>query len=309
MSQDENGYFHFPVVLTNQYTRESLEKAVAEFNARPIEQRWGEDRLSGYSPDEASSLLEPDKSKLLLGDVTVELTKDGATVKCVDVGQLPAALLARPYGCEFAIRGTANSYGNGKKELINLVSIDLVKTKTLYPTLDVVGKVLGWSTERKILTCGKINGQISKYYEEVGELASGICRNKLPLIVDSIGDSIVVLTNVLGIAKRDLRVHLRRVEDEVAKTQGTSLSDDPHELLQMHMKAMVNVLGNFAVHGGRMAERLSKDDIEIALFCLYDLADVYDITVDECMSDAWHEIKDRKGYMNSDGVFIKESDA
>lgn len=309
MSHDENGYFTFPVVLTNQYTKESLEKAVAEFNVRPIEQRWGEDRLTGYSEHPVSELLEPVPSKQLLADVSVELTKDGAVVKFQDVGRIPAAVLARPYGCEFAIRGEAVVHNKGVKELINLVSIDLVKTKTLYPTLDVVGKVLGWSTERKILTCGKINGQISKYYEEVGELASGICRNKLPLIVDSIGDSIVVLTNVMGIAKRDLRSHIRRVEDEAAKNQGTTLSDDPHELLQMHMKAMVNILGNFAVHSGRMAERLSKDDIEIALLCLYDLADCYDITVEECMSDAWHEIKDRKGYMNADGVFIKESDA
>ena len=309
MSHDENGYFTFPVALTNQYTKESLEKAVAAFNARPIEQRWGEDRLTGYSEHPVSALLEPVPSKQLLADVTVELTKDGAVVKFQDVGRIPAAVLARPYGCEFAIRGEAVIHNKGVKELISLTSIDLVKTKTLYPTLDVVGKVLGWSTERKILTCGKINGQISKYYEEVGELASGICRNKLPLIIDSIGDSIVVLTNVMGIAKRDLRSHIRRVEDEVAKHQGTTLSDDPHELLQMHMKAMVNILGNFAVHGGRMAERLSKDDLEIALLCLYDLADCYDITVEECMSDAWHEIKDRKGYMNADGVFIKESDA
>ena len=39
------------------------------------------------------------------------------------------------------------------------------------------------------------------------------------------------------------------------------------------------------------------------------LANAYNTTLEECFSLAWDEIKDRKGFLNADGIFIKESDA
>ncbi len=32
----------------------------------------------------------------------------------------------------------------------------------------------------------------------------------------------------------------------------------------------------------------------------------YGVSMNECVSQAYHEIKDRKGYLNEDGFFIKE---
>ena len=35
---------------------------------------------------------------------------------------------------------------------------------------------------------------------------------------------------------------------------------------------------------------------------------MHDTTLEECLAFAYNEIKDRKGYMNSEGIFIKEGD-
>lgn len=305
--ESEQNLVTFPIVLTNQYSKESLDRAVEAWNNKPMAERWGEDRLGGYNMP-VSELAHPDPKHALLENVCITKEKDGYFVTAADVGRIPVQLLARPYGHEFAIRGTAAMSPEGK-QLIDIISIDLVRTKELFTVTEVVSKVLEWSTDRKILTNGKVASQASKYYEEAGEMAAGICKSKRPLVVDSIGDALVVLTNVMGIAKRDLRIHLHRVLDEVGSEPRTILSDDPHELLAMHMESMSQVLSVFRTHSGRLAERLAKDNLNIALLCLWDLARLYETTVDECMSDAWHEIKDRRGFLSADGVFVKEGDA
>jgi hypothetical protein len=38
------------------------------------------------------------------------------------------------------------------------------------------------------------------------------------------------------------------------------------------------------------------------------LANAYDMTLEQCFSLAWDEIKDRKGFLNADGIFVKEAD-
>lgn len=302
-----NNLVTFPIACTLQYSEESLARAVEAWNNKPASERWGEDRLAGYGAP-VSELTHPDPVRSLLENVCITKEKTGYVFTADDVGFAPAALLAKPYGREFAIRGIA-TVSDGKKQLEEIISIDLVRTKELFSAVEVAAKVLEWSTERKILTNGKVASQVSKYFEEAGELAAGICKGKRDLVIDSIGDALVVLTNVMGIAKRDLRIHLHRVLDEVGNDPRTILSDDPHELLAIHMESMSRVLSLFRTHAGRLAERLAKDDIEIALLCLWDLARLYDTTVDECMSDAWNEIKDRRGFLSADGVFVKEGDA
>lgn len=64
---------------------------------------------------------------------------------------------------------------------------------------------------------------------------------------------------------------------------------------------------------GELADNLAKgrcikDDIGDCCVVLNNLAQMQGLTVEECMAQAWSDIKDRKGYMNEHGVFIKESD-
>ncbi|MDA8834679.1 MazG-like family protein [Candidatus Pelagibacter bacterium] len=56
-------------------------------------------------------------------------------------------------------------------------------------------------------------------------------------------------------------------------------------------------------------ERDVTDDIGDCLVVLNNLAIMNDTTLEECLKVAYNDIKDRKGHMNTHGVFIKEGDA
>lgn len=64
---------------------------------------------------------------------------------------------------------------------------------------------------------------------------------------------------------------------------------------------------------GELADNVAKrrdiaDDIGDCLVVLNNLAVMSELTLEECLEVAYLDIKDRKGYMNGAGVFIKESD-
>lgn len=51
-----------------------------------------------------------------------------------------------------------------------------------------------WAEDRNLIEGSRPVNQISKLLEELGELATGVNKNKNDLIADGIGDSVVVLT-------------------------------------------------------------------------------------------------------------------
>lgn len=64
---------------------------------------------------------------------------------------------------------------------------------------------------------------------------------------------------------------------------------------------------------GELADNLAKgccikDDIGDCMVVLNNLALMTGVSLDDCCQQAWNDIKDRKGYMNEHGVFIKEGD-
>lgn len=54
--------------------------------------------------------------------------------------------------------------------------------------------------------------------------------------------------------------------------------------------------------------RCIKDDVGDCCVVLNNLAQMQGLTLEECLQQAWDDIKDRKGYMNQHGVFIKSGD-
>ena len=64
---------------------------------------------------------------------------------------------------------------------------------------------------------------------------------------------------------------------------------------------------------GELADNIAKgrdvwDDIGDCMVVLNNLAVMHGSTLEHCLSFAYEDIKDRKGYLNSSGVFIKEGD-
>ena len=64
---------------------------------------------------------------------------------------------------------------------------------------------------------------------------------------------------------------------------------------------------------GELADNLAKkrdvrDDIGDCLVVLALIAHMNNTSLKECFRVAYHDIKDRKGYLNENGVFVKEGD-
>jgi hypothetical protein len=63
---------------------------------------------------------------------------------------------------------------------------------------------------------------------------------------------------------------------------------------------------------GELADNVAKgndvaDDIGDCLVVLNNIAVMSGYSLEDCLKHAWNDIKDRKGYLNDKGVFIKES--
>lgn len=56
-----------------------------------------------------------------------------------------------------------------------------------------------WANERGLIQNGNSITQVTKLFEEGGELAAAILRDDKPKIQDAIGDCVVVLTNLASI--------------------------------------------------------------------------------------------------------------
>ena len=64
---------------------------------------------------------------------------------------------------------------------------------------------------------------------------------------------------------------------------------------------------------GELGDNIAKqrdvtDDIGDCLVVLNTIAIMLDTTLEDCLNVAYEDIKDRKGHMNSEGIFIKEGD-
>ena len=180
----------------------------------------------------------------------------------------------------------------------------------VYSIANCAEHVKGWSKERGILDNGKLETQITKFFEEFGEIATGISKNKPELIMDGIGDALVVLVNILELGKDKLSGEMTTAEiiehglqlqvDDVADVED-HFDDNgyPHHLYlhatEIFATAFIRSDAGF-------------DQLNWALYRLAKLALYYRLDIRHCFSLAWHEIKDRKGYLNADGIFVKEAD-
>ena len=65
---------------------------------------------------------------------------------------------------------------------------------------------------------------------------------------------------------------------------------------------------------GELADAITKrdraaiiDGLGDVLVCLINVAALEDLDLTKCLEAAYQEIKDRKGYMNKEGIFIKNA--
>lgn len=163
---------------------------------------------------------------------------------------------------------------------------------------DLIAKIEQWAEDRNIIKGSKPIDQAMKLFSEFGELADNVgkgrdCR-------DDIGDVFVALTIM---AKQHEDGFMSRCFTDVKSLEDlsklTSIKHVTHVLVS-YLYSFV-----YSVEDSKFCDPLF--DLHSCIEYLSKVAELSGYTLEECVTIAYNDIKDRKGIM-SNGVFIKESD-
>ena len=101
----------------------------------------------------------------------------------------------------------------------------LVKSKEkLYSHQDQFELIREWAKERGLYDKGDIKTQLIKLYEESGELSQAILKDDKAGIIDAIGDSVVVLTNLAHLVGTNIEVCIKSAYDEISNRTGRMIN-------------------------------------------------------------------------------------
>ena len=99
----------------------------------------------------------------------------------------------------------------------------LTKEK-LYSHQDQFELIREWAKERGLYDKGDIKTQLIKLYEESGELSQALLKNDKAGIIDAIGDSVVVLTNLAHLVGTDIEICIKSAYDEISNRTGRMIN-------------------------------------------------------------------------------------
>jgi len=154
---------------------------------------------------------------------------------------------------------------------------------------ELILKVEQWAQDRNLINGCKPIDQAMKLFSEAGELADNIGKGRD--IKDDVGDVLVVMIII-------------------AKQLGATLSsfNAPEWAEDTNKKLLLKLQGSL-VDYVELAEYKSFPSgiVKRILNILNGIARNHKTTLEECLSVAYNDIKDRKGIMHN-GIFIKSSD-
>ena len=172
-----------------------------------------------------------------------------------------------------------------------------MKTLTELNTL-----ILGWAAERQILKNSTPFAQAKKTAEEVMELIQADAKQNINEIKDAIGDIYVTLVVGLGCECHDVPLpsakEMQSVSEYVFPSNAPALRDMVCQLLPDLFVSS---------HKCRGYVESYETAVIVMMDMLSHIAKTYGLTLEECVDSAYEQIKDRKGYLREDGVFVKET--
>jgi len=84
--------------------------------------------------------------------------------------------------------------------------------------------IRNWANRRGIYDKGDAKTQLIKLYEESGELSQAILKDDKADIIDAIGDSVVVLTNLAHLVGTDIEICIKSAYDEISNRTGRMIN-------------------------------------------------------------------------------------
>lgn len=137
-------------------------------------------------------------------------------------------------------------------------------------------KIIQWAKDRKIIPNSSTRIQCLKAVSEIGELADALIKHDVEAIKDAAGDIMVCMYNAEELIVNSLCV------DAICSVQGILLE--------------IRELTDVPYQGRRGDTHL----------LLTHIIEPYNLSIDECIDSAYEVIKDRKGTLLANGVFVKD---
>lgn len=159
---------------------------------------------------------------------------------------------------------------------------------------DFVSNVRGWARARGITTNSTAFAQLEKAVEEYGEVTRARLKDDLEGLKDGLGDVLVCLVN----SSSTYGVNLQ------APTQKDVFGTDPRALMVQWHRGVVE-LGSELLWGGENPKYVARE-FNTLVSVIAHHAVYAGVSLEECQHVAWEAIKDRKGFLSPEGVFIKE---
>lgn len=182
-----------------------------------------------------------------------------------------------------------------------------------YPFLsmeELVSNVQGWGKQVKIIGNGQWITQATKLIEEVGEGAGWLCRGNEVEVKDAVGDKCFLIVMVGTMIGLDIKIIMDTVAESYYHPAERANPVLAHRLL--HKVNLWLATGIDHAMESDLNDDMAMDYVNAcftsAVSWLREYADVNNFTLEDAFSMAWDIVKDRKGRLTTDGVFIKMSD-
>ena len=111
-------------------------------------------------------------------------------------------------------------YNNDRCFIYNKAYYEAFLAKPTYNKIELFDLIRSWAGERGIYDKGDPKTQLIKLYEETGELAAALLKDDKAGIIDAIGDSVVVLTNLSKLLGYDIESCIQSAYDEISNRTG-----------------------------------------------------------------------------------------
>lgn len=168
---------------------------------------------------------------------------------------------------------------------------------------ELVGLVIKWSSDRKILQNGNIETQCLKLISEVGELADNIAKEKD--VKDDIGDILVLLINIAWMFNSKIEtlmpysINYDIARPVIYESTKKTVTGDIFKCIKNLMKSIFELA--YHIDDFFLSAKISQ-----VIESLFYICEEKNTTLQECLNIAYNDIKDRKGTTLPKGCFVKE---
>lgn len=174
--------------------------------------------------------------------------------------------------------------------------------------LDLKELIISWAKDKDLIKKNNSRKQILKLLEENGELIGAYLKNKQLEVKDAIGDLQVVkiilcAQNDIDLPKLDPEKEEKdHFTDNVLKTiiEGSKAGLIDIDYLLLRYSEELGHLSKFYLN----YDMLDYNSVKISLYLLEEISRRLNLTLEECLTSAYQEIKDRKG-KTINGSFVK----